>query len=736
MSRRADVSQAAVERAAKATSSRNVHMLWALAIYAAVWILGAVLWLAWGRSDGDDKAGVASLWTVMFILVIWWIGFNSYKRQKNTHAMWASAVLHTILTTACACTYMISAMIAGPVVHPLIDLYFIIGGALTVTWLARLHFERQDAQAHANGKPSARSAAAVLMQAHGKADIDGRVLDSSTPNRTDIELDMSKSDTLAEDLVPLAPHLAKDFGEPRRNVAIIPDEHNEDVVRLEVIHGDPLNERVLWPGPEKPGASPFVPIRTGVREDASIARKIIALETGTFHELICGMTRSGKGNGALIECMELMSRREVRQWVIDPVKGLQTFGRVAAGLDWFIIDHQTTKRFFRNLPKLIKANTQYLASRKLGAWKPGCGIPLTIVWIEEASELDVDWDWMEKGAKAAASAGIVLKFSLQSPQYTQMSPTVRRQMAGTVCYGVNDDFDETMLPPQIQDGTRSPKNWKANHPGRCYEVSPGAGMAEWIRPMRKYDAGEDWAIAERYAAEWGPRFQPGRDPVIEQALGELYTGRKMPLQVVAETQAAAAAMFGSAVNAVQHAASIADARIGFVAEQQGYTVDYQARTATPPPAPADADDDFDNEDESDMDDDRVTLGDLGVRTPDPMPEIDDEEAAAMDMDVPDGDFPLGGDAPASAQPSVSDKEMEALVRRRLIERLHELHADGEDVINAPQFHDAIVASKLRSRPWVHKQLKKLVDAGFLTWDDDEGGYEIVQLPPLENAATV
>lgn len=715
MSRRADVSTAAIERSAKATVSRHIHFLWALTVYPAVWLLGLALWLFWGRSDG--LVYIASLLTAVGIALTWWIGFNSYRRQKGTHVMWAWYVLHTILTTSGASVWAVWAMIEKPWSHPLIDLYFILGGVLAVSWVARLHYERADAQAHTNGQPSARSAAQALMAAHGLDGVDGRVVENND-QRLELELDLTGSDVLVEDVVDKVPHLAKDFDKHRRMVTVIPSDDGETTAKVRVMKINPLGESQPWPGPSRPGGTPFDPVRTGVREDGTAGEKIVASPDGVYHEISNGMTGSGKGFGAIIESMELMSRREVRQIVLDPIKGVLTFGRLAAGLDMLLITHRDVNQFIRKLPKWIYLNNQYLASRKLPAWEPGCGIPLTIIWFQELSEYNVDWGLLNSVGKTGRAAGFGFKLDLQSAQHHEMPVTLRRQIGSSVTYGVNDDFDENLLPTAIQESHRSPVMWRNHYPGMCYEIAPGTTREQQMTPMRKFNPGRDWALCEQYAAEWGPKYRMPDDKIAAAALGAMYTQRVHPLEVVRQATSPAASSlvdFGSAA---------------------GRPVAKAATPATPPPAAqalaGETDDDEEDEDMPADDLSSLTQAELGVTAPDPMPEVDDSEAVEMDLAPPSEDVRLGTNAPPSASGAVSDKEMEVLVRQKLIERLHELHNGGEDFVTAPQFTDAIVNSGLRSRPWVHKQLKSLQRQDFLKWSETESAYEILALPPMPN----
>src|SRR5699024_3886605 len=101
-----------------------------------------------------------------------------------------------------------------------------------------------------------------------------------------------------------------------------------------------------------------------------------------------------------------------------------------------ITDVQLGHQIIKTLKHVIKARTDYLGARGYKAWAPGCGLSFLVLQIEEASIFleDLDPDEIKAVAKAARSAGLALKLSLQRPSHDELDTTARSQFGGVACY--------------------------------------------------------------------------------------------------------------------------------------------------------------------------------------------------------------------------------------------------------------------------------------------------------------
>ncbi|MGH3422650.1 MAG: hypothetical protein ACRDOD_24005, partial [Streptosporangiaceae bacterium] len=304
---------------------------------------------------------------------------------------------------------------------------------------------------------------------------------------------------------------------------------------------DVLKAATPWPGPSAVGGTVFDPIPMGLYDSGAVMRKTVADKAGAKHELIQGTTGAGKSSGSKVEVCELMTRREVGIIVVDTVKGIQTFGAAAAGLAGFITSEALAKRFMKRLMVVIKAHTDYLGARDLTAWVPGCGLTFLVVQLEEAGILLEELgDEFKNVVKAARSAGIAVKVSLQRPSHYEMPTTARAQLGTISCYGMGADDPVCMLPEAVQDAGADPRRWGDRQPGCLYVAGTGITVAQAATPLRTYDVDGDapGAVMARVAAQYGPRMTP-LSRVTITALGDVWRDMVPPVELVAHTKAAA-----------------------------------------------------------------------------------------------------------------------------------------------------------------------------------------------------
>jgi hypothetical protein len=685
---------AATDRVIKATVSRNVDLLWPFGAWVALWPFGLACYLLWGRSSG--LPWVMILQTVVFVGLTWLVGFLAHGRRNRRPL----DVGHSVLTMAGAGTFIVSATIVAPWAHPLVDLWGFLGLAVAGSWSLRAVMERRDKEAHDAGRPSRRAAARELMLAHG-LDVDAKVVEA-TKDRVDVAIDTTDSpdSLLPKDLVDHADQIAASCGVPPGAVTVLPDDNHAGKGLMRIVTHDILRGPALpWPGPSAPGGTPFDPVVQGVYQDGLIASKVVADETGVRHQVSAGMSGSGKSNGSVVEHCELITRREVFPIVVDTVKGTQTFGPLAAALGIFIIDTPTARRLIKRLPRVIAGRTSYLGARNLRAWKPGCGLSFLLIQLEEYSELDVSERDVQAMAKALRSAGGRLNLSLQRPQHTQIDVNTRAQLGMSQTYGCNDSFGDEMIPDEITEAGADPRRWRDEWPGCNYLIGKGIPNRRKATPLRDYEITVEQMLA--HAAEWGPRMQE-LDPVTAKLLGDVWTQRVPPLEVVRRANDAA------------------------------LNIDAPAAATRRPDAAATAaaeDDEPDWKDE-DMDDEWPTDEELGVVTPDPAPGMAVDENAPLPTTGVDVQF---GDR--AGEPRGPMTEVETAEARRLVaDRIDGWEREGREEVRPTDFADWYSTEpRVRSRGWFRKELQRLVDVGRLEFDDEDKLYRIVADPNLAAA---
>lgn len=581
---------------------------------------------------------------------------------------------HVAGTVAVAGLWLLAATVAGPLARPVVDLWGFLGAVGAVSWNLRLALHRpaSSRRDEDDDLTTPRKAGRALMASVGMrgTELHPNHVDG---NRVSGALELASGQHTVDDAQKRAGQLAAALEVPRGGVRFTEDPDNAGRGEFSFTVRDVLKAATAWPGPSSVDGTVFDPIPMGLYETGEVMRKTLADKAGAKHELIQGTTGAGKSSGSKVEVCELMTRREVGIIVVDTVKGIQTFGAAAAGLAGFITGEALAKRFMKRLMVAIKAHTDYLGARDLTAWVPGCGLTFVVVQLEEAGILLEELgDETKNVVKAARSAGIAIKVSLQRPSHDEMPTTARAQLSTISCYGMATDDPICMLPEAAQDAGADPRRWGDRQPGCCHIAGTGITVAQAATPMRTYDVDGDvpGVVMAQIAAEYGPRMTPLSQVTIN-ALGDVWRDMVPPVELVARTKAAGL-QAGSGLTVVPSAEQAADDQ------------------AMP----------------------NLTEEDMGVSTPDP----DSEVTGSIDDEVtPAGaDFAFG---PASAEVSPAE------ARRAVADRLGEIEHGGRDTVRVPDFADLVTAG-LRSRGWFRKELLRLVDAGRLV-DEGEGVFRIV-----------
>lgn len=686
MNRRHSPVDAVAERATKATVSRNIDLLWPVGAWLALWPLGAACFLLWGTGDRSGLPWVTILQTLVCVALTGLVGFIAHQR----HQRGPLDVGHSVCTMVLASMFIVSATIAGPWIHPLVDLWGFLGFGVAVSWSLRILMERRDKEAHGAGRPSRRGAAAEFLRAHGM-DVEAKVIEA-TPDRIDIAIDTTGSEEplLPADVAEQSKYMAVSLGVPAGSVTVMDDDNHAGRGLMRVVRRDTLRTPNPWPGPSMPGGTVFDPVVQGVYQDGLVASKTVADSSGGRHQLWLGMSGSGKSNGARVEQCELMTRKEAFLIVVDTVKRTQTFGPLAEGLGMFIIDVPTARAFVKRLRRVIAGRTSYLGERGLDNWVPGCGLSFLVIQLEEFSELDVSEREVEATAKALRSAGGRLNVSLQRAVHTQLSTTLRAQFGQSQTYGCNDDFGDDAIPEEVLAAGADPQRWRDEWPGCNYLIAKGIPTRQKATALRDYEMTVPQLRA--HAAEWGPRMNP-LDDTTAMLFGDVWTKMLSPVEVVRQSG---------------QGASVPAARPVPVREVE----------------PVDDEDDFEVGDDDDED---LLPSDeeLGVTTEDPMPKMNVDAAQELPELAENISF---GPALSVARGPMTDVETDE-ARRMMDEKIAALEREGRTEIRPTDFAEWYTSEpKLRSRSWFRKELQRRVDLGRLSFDDDEKCY-IIQADP-------
>jgi hypothetical protein len=686
--------------------SRHASLWWPFIIWLLLWIVsaGAYLLLRYGYPEYLLYAAI--FLSVLVCGMTYIAGFMASKRRRRTE--WD--VPFVVITTLVSGMWVVLAVVAGSWSPGLLVFYLIFGPIVVVLWIMRMVMERRDAEKEGAGWELTRgNAAEQFITAAAGVQGHRAEITAANPNYVDTTVNLVESNSSIGDLHAAAGKIAGAAGLPPNAVRFTPTSQAEQV-RMRMVLQDTLNRTFPWSGPAYPGETVFAPYPVGVYEDGQVAVKYVADQDGARLQGTFGMTRSGKGNGAREEVGEHITRQETSVTVIDTIKGIQTFGPLADGLDWFILDIPTARVLFRRIMRAVRARYDHLGARRLDAWQPNCGLMFWVLQIEEASHLDVSPDDAVDLAKAMAGAGMRLVWSLQSAQHTQMPVTLRRQLTQFQVYGCNDDFDQDTLPDEVTAGGGSlPSQWMADHPGRNLLIDKGLTMERKRTPLRDYVTNPDQLT--QIAREWGSR---PLDTITATALGDIYRDRKRPADVVAAVR-----------YRVNEPAPAPHPKPPVASPIQATTA-----AAGPERDPDDDDDTFEPLTEEEM-------KTMGVTTDDPAPDMQVDRHRPLAAISPDDDMPVGGPKPPGSAGYVPTTEDTAAIRLRVAEIIDQHEGEGQLFVAPPAFMELVGPSSptTRSRGWIHKELTRLVDAGRLTFDPEEKQYRIMP-DPDRVAATV
>lgn len=301
-----------------------------------------------------------------------------------------------------------------------------------------------------------------------------------------------------------------------------------DKAEIVILKDNPFKDvrELQWSCEGENGLSIADPIEYGTYEDL---KRALVMLGGKGHFLVMGMSGAGKSKAWQGIYGKVLRRTEVNLIFIDPIKGLQTAGPLLSGVDLFIDNLVAGQSFLGVLnERVIRARTDYLTSRGLDEWEPGCGINLLIVHIEEAGRFAKTKSLVEI-AEAARSAGIILVVSLQRAQGSRLDTNTRYNLGSSMCFGTYGARDaEFALSEYTRQSGAIPHHWQNRYQGRHYLETDGVDPRRFALSIQA-----DWLNMEelRYAIEEGRQWHSDMDDVTASAIGNIYSDYRHAVSV-------------------------------------------------------------------------------------------------------------------------------------------------------------------------------------------------------------
>ncbi|MER7757808.1 plasmid transfer protein TraB [Kitasatospora sp. NPDC097643] len=503
----------------------------------AVGVAGCAGNLEWAGSAGGGVG--LTLSSVALTAATWWAAQRTGAQRR----------LHSAVTVAAACTWITGASLAGPTAGPLPDVYLMGGPVVAVSWNIRQVMRRNPDAVQAAGDSDGSLLEKVKLAGAKirKAEVE--------PNRVTAGLVLPAGEMTNDDVSRALPNLASALDVAPTAVRYLPDPESARRGELVVVPRDMLAEVIEWEMPTAVGGSIADPLVIGRYDDGSPL--VLWLpgdpETGrnATHLLICGMTGSGKGDGALNVLTEILGRRDVIVWLSDP-KSFQDFRPLLPAFDWAVEGGAPTETMVTAVQAVIPARTRWLGGHGYRQWVPaaaeqqndpahscrtdgtacGCpGMPFLVSWFEEAaaSIRFMGDEGFTEVAQLARAAGIALVISLQRPSHDQLSTSTRASLPSALVFGLDNRDEGMALPPTVLDAGAHPGAWGNRRPGYCYLVSPGVDEQRYSSPGRTLRFTGNAARVMEQLAAWAVRNGAKADPITAgaaaAAVGKAYTNR-------------------------------------------------------------------------------------------------------------------------------------------------------------------------------------------------------------------
>lgn len=497
------------------------------AVWLAEWPVAAAAHWQWGGST--IASAFLTLSAVGITGVTWWAGVeHGLKRQR---------LAMSVATVACASGWFAAAAIGGPTTELAVNSWLMGGPTIAFAWAVKRAL-RTTENKQASGGSEEKGLFAKIGLARARA---GEI--KAGPNKVTVPVELDRGQQSSDDAAKASKNLAGVLGVPENAVRWEKDPEDAGRGQYVIIPEDMLKEPTPWPGPSCPGGSiADAPIPVGIYEDGPTCAIWFNGDEqagrNAQHYQVMGMTGAGKSQGGRVALVDLMTRRDVVLWLLDPSKGTQTFGPILPGADWAALSMKDCQDVIGVLPNVITARANELGKHGFDQWTAEAGaqlnMPYLIVWFEEVAKLFRDGVDLAPIAQEARSAGISLVFSLQRSSHTSMDTDVRANIGGAGVFGTNSATDSGFaLSDDTMDAGAKPEAWKNNKPGYSYWEAAGLDEERFATPTRTYllDKGE----AMQVIAQFGPVRAPDAGPVTAAAAGPAYTDRKRYDSVVQAT---------------------------------------------------------------------------------------------------------------------------------------------------------------------------------------------------------
>jgi hypothetical protein len=318
--------------------------------------------------------------------------------------------------------------------------------------------------------------------------------------------------------------IAQIAGKPRSLVHVSETASNvEGQVDVLILDDDPFKEKRRWAGPEYHGESIAKPITYATYDTGDRPKLSLAGINGASsqHFLVMGMSGTGKSKAWQAIYGTVLSRKEVSVIYGDPAKGMQTGGPLAAGLEWFATTEDECLEQIQSVINAIPVRTNYLTSKGLDHWVPGCGLNFLIFHLEEAARF-AEVDDLVELIEAARSAGISIILSLQKATNDRLKTSARYNLGGNMCFGVKMKSDAKFgLSEYAIESGATPHMWQDKKPGYHYLEAHGLDVTMAGHPLVT-----DWidiTFLEKVVDE-GSAYRSPLDDVTAGALGFAYAG--------------------------------------------------------------------------------------------------------------------------------------------------------------------------------------------------------------------
>lgn len=507
--------------------------------FAPAWVVTGVVGLAGGGAHlewaDSAPAGVGlTLASVGLTAAAWWAGKSTGPQRR----------LHSAITVAAGSAWVTAAALAGPLTGPLPDLYLMGGASLALSWNIRQVMRSSGAES------SGSDADKGLLEKVGLART--KLKDVKVePNRLTVPYELPAGELTNDDVAKAIPRIASALDVPATAIRVQHDPDSARKGQFVIVPEDMLKTPTIYPGPFAPGQSIAVPLRIGVYDDGS---DLVLPVLDAIHMLVMGMTGSGKTEGALDICFELLTRKDVVFWLADAAKAGQDFLPLVPAMDWAALDTPSAGAMVAAVQAVIPARTAWLRDHSYRAWEPaaagrqtdpahscqkgracGCsGIQYLIAWFEEAAKLlrELGDDVFTGIAQEARSAGVSLVVSMQRASGYQLSTDTRASLPAAMCFGVRGDDAGFALPEEVLDAGANPAAWGNKRKGYVYLVSAGVDEDLYANPARTFWTGPsgEYEKAAAWLVEAFAGIRPAVDAVTAKAAeavaGQFFTHRQ------------------------------------------------------------------------------------------------------------------------------------------------------------------------------------------------------------------